>query len=113
VKQNIPKSFAEVAASTPTYRCPECDQPLFRRQAKKGSGFFWGCSGYPECETTLPDNQGSPGESRKEQKKTGKCCPECGKGELVERLTKNGKNQGKTFLGCNQYPECKFTEYSS
>ncbi len=113
VKQNIPKSFAKVAASTPTHRCPDCDQPLFRRKSKRGSGFFWGCSGYPECETTLPDNQGSPGESRKVQKTTGKGCPECGKGELVERLTRNGKNQGKTFLGCNQYPECEFTEYSS
>ena len=113
VKQRAPKSFIDVSKATPSYHCPECKQPLFRRKANNGPGFFWGCSGYPECKTVLPDNKGKPGESRKNQKTTGKGCPECGEGKLIERLVKNGKNQGKKFIGCTQYPECKFTELLS
>jgi len=38
--------------------CPECGKNLIRRKGKKG--FFWGCSGYPECKTTLQDKKGKP-----------------------------------------------------
>ena len=37
--------------------CPTCGKPLVLRTARKGSkagSQFWGCSGYPECKTTLP-----------------------------------------------------------
>lgn len=113
VRQNMPESFKKVSKAKPAFLCPECEQPLFRRKANNGSGFFWGCSGYPECKTTLPDIKGKPGESRKNQKTTGKACPECGKGELIERLVKNGQHQGKKFLGCTQYPACQFSEFLS
>jgi DNA topoisomerase-1 len=36
---------------------------------------------------------------------TGRTCPECGEGELVERWGRFGK-----FTGCNRYPECKYIE---
>ncbi len=36
---------------------------------------------------------------------TGRVCPECGKGELVERWGRFGK-----FISCNRYPECKYIE---
>lgn len=36
---------------------------------------------------------------------TGRTCPECGQGELVERWGRFGK-----FVGCNRYPECKYIE---
>ncbi|MFH0882061.1 MAG: type I DNA topoisomerase [bacterium] len=36
---------------------------------------------------------------------TGRTCPECGKGELVERWGRFGK-----FISCNRYPECKYIE---
>jgi len=112
-KKSIPDSFVKVSESTTKYDCPECDQPLFRRKSTNGSGFFWGCSSYPECSVTFPDNKGIPGKSRKEQKKTGKGCPECEDGELIERVVKNGKKQGSQFIGCSKYPECKFTEFLS
>ncbi|HKK29952.1 MAG TPA: NERD domain-containing protein [Alphaproteobacteria bacterium] len=35
-------------------------------------------------------------------------CPKCG-GRLVERTAKKGPNAGNKFLGCQNYPECKFT----
>ncbi|MGH8477253.1 MAG: topoisomerase DNA-binding C4 zinc finger domain-containing protein [Methylococcales bacterium] len=41
------------------YPCPECKKPLHRRKGHKG--WFWGCSGYPECKVTLPDAKGKPG----------------------------------------------------
>jgi restriction system protein len=37
--------------------CPKCERPMVHRTARRGSTAgtsFWGCSGYPECRTTLP-----------------------------------------------------------
>lgn len=36
--------------------------------------------------------------------KTGASCPDCGKGELVERKTA----KRRTFYSCDRYPDCKF-----
>jgi DNA topoisomerase I len=36
---------------------------------------------------------------------TGRACPQCGEGELVERWGRFGK-----FVSCNRYPDCKFIE---
>ncbi|WP_438862416.1 DUF2034 domain-containing protein [Neptunicella sp.] len=38
-----------------------------------------------------------------------KSCPKCG-GELVERVAKRGANTGHSFLGCSNFPKCRFTE---
>ena len=38
-----------------------------------------------------------------------KVCPKCS-GELVERTAKRGPNAGKTFLGCSNFPKCRYTE---
>ena len=35
-------------------------------------------------------------------------CPHCG-GELVLRVARKGKNAGKKFYGCSNYPKCSFT----
>ena len=35
-------------------------------------------------------------------------CPKCG-ARLVERTARKGPNAGTKFLGCQNYPECKFT----
>lgn len=184
--------------------CPECGKPLRRRKGK--SGFFWGCSGYPECQISLPDSGGKPGRRRDEAVGTCQCggdihespkawqckacnnivwkesfgkklsekqalglltgeqvalkglkgktgrkfdasarivdgkltlvfdaygreepshsrstlkatchqayagnsCPECGKGTLVQRTMKSGKNEGSPFLGCSNYPKCRY-----
>jgi ssDNA-binding Zn-finger/Zn-ribbon topoisomerase 1 len=32
-------------------------------------------------------------------------CPQCKRGDLVERLN---KKTGQSFYGCNRYPDCKF-----
>ncbi len=42
--------------------CPECGKPMFLRNVKKKrkgkASDFWGCSGFPDCKTTLPVNGG-------------------------------------------------------
>ncbi len=47
-----------------SHKCPECEKALIRRKGKKKIKgkikYFWGCSGYPECETTLFDKGGKP-----------------------------------------------------
>jgi len=51
--------------------CPSCGKPMIRR--KSTHGFFWGCSGFPDCKTTMPDSRGKPGKkgtgSRKKYRK--------------------------------------------
>ncbi len=36
-------------------------------------------------------------------------CPRCG-AELVTRMTKSGVNAGSTFLGCSEFPKCRYTK---
>lgn len=36
-------------------------------------------------------------------------CPRCG-GQLVMRIASKGKRQGKRFLGCSNYPQCRYIE---
>ena len=36
-------------------------------------------------------------------------CPKCGS-ELVERTAKKGPNAGRRFLGCENFPRCRFTK---
>ncbi len=72
-------------------KCPECDAPM---TAKRGRfGMFLACTRYPDCKGTKPF-----------VKSTGVKCPDCGKGELAEKKSK----QGRTFYGCTAYPGCKF-----
>jgi ssDNA-binding Zn-finger/Zn-ribbon topoisomerase 1 len=42
-------------------------------QRRKGkNGWFWGCTGYPDCKTTLPDERGKPA-PRASAKPAGRC----------------------------------------
>jgi DNA topoisomerase-3 len=58
-----------------TYHCEKCGKPLIRRPAKKGSGFWWGCSGYPACTERYFDSNGKPmhgaGDADQKKKKNG------------------------------------------
>jgi DNA topoisomerase-1 len=70
-------------------RCPECGRQLQRRVGRYGP--FVGCSGYPECRFVQKDPAAS----------TGVTCPQCHRGELVQKRTRFG-----VFYGCDRYPEC-------
>ena len=108
VKQSAPKEFKTLESNTERFNCPECDHSLVRRKGK--NGFFWGCRNYPECTAILPDNKGRPGKENVKAESTGKACPECEDGVLLKRKINKGKKKGKSFLGCNRYPECGHTE---
>ena len=44
----------EIMPSSSSVLCPKCGKVMLRRKGK--NGFFWSCSGYPECKTTAQDN---------------------------------------------------------
>ena len=69
-------------------QCPKCGKSL--RQVVGKFGPFVACSGYPECKYI-------------HYKKAGFKCPQCKKGDIIERRWKGG-----TFWGCGTYPKCKF-----
>ncbi len=92
---------AAPAVEEPTdKRCEKCGRPMVLKKGRYGD--FLACSGYPECKNTQSLNAGGNG------KALGVACPEpgCG-GELLEKSSK----RGKTFYGCNRYPECKFASW--
>lgn len=71
-------------------KCPEDGGELLIKNSRYGK--FIGCSNYPKCKYTRKIT-------------TGVKCPDCEKGEIVEKKDK----KGKTFFSCSAYPECKFT----
>jgi DNA topoisomerase-1 len=72
--------------------CPKCGGALVMKTGRYGR--FIACSTYPECRHT----QAVP---------IGVACPECGKGQLVEKRSK----RGKMFYGCDRYPECSYASW--
>ena len=80
--------------------CPNCGKPLVIRNGRFGE--FAACSGYPECHYI----------KKKEQEPlidTNIVCPKCGKGTIVERVSKRGRSKGKKFYACSRYPKCDAT----
>ncbi len=73
-------------------KCPQCGNNLVLKTGRYGE--FTACSNYPECKYV-------------KQKTIGVKCPECSDGEIVERRSK----RGKTFYGCNRWPECNFVAW--
>lgn len=74
--------------------CPQCGEVLVLRQGRYG--MFIGCHGYPQCEHTEAIDK--PDETRL-------ACPQCGKGNLLQRRSR----YGKTFYACERYPDCQFS----
>ena len=73
-------------------KCPQCSNNLVLKHGRFGE--FTACSNYPTCKYV-------------KQKTIGVKCPECSQGEIVERRSK----RGKTFFGCNRWPECNFVAW--
>ncbi|HSU29726.1 MAG TPA: type I DNA topoisomerase [Bryobacteraceae bacterium] len=72
--------------------CPQCSSNLVKKFGRYGE--FVACSNYPKCKYI-------------KQKTIGVPCPNCSEGEIVERRSK----RGKTFFGCNRYPDCDFVAW--
>lgn len=77
--------------------CPECGTNLVLRQGQ--FGMFIGCGNYPECEYIVHDLQSATSEQENIT------CPSCNKGKLLARRGQ----RGKTFYGCDHFPQCRFT----
>ena len=73
-------------------KCPQCGSNMVRKYGRYGE--FVACSNYPKCKYV-------------KQKTIGVKCPNCSEGEVVERRSK----RGKTFYGCNRYPDCDFVAW--
>src|SRR5579863_1060975 len=73
--------------------CPQCGNNLVLKNGRFGE--FTACSNYPTCKYV-------------KQKTIGVKCPDCSEGEVVERRSK----RGKTFYGCNRYPDCDFVAWA-
>lgn len=87
-KTTRPLEEDEITVNTP---CPECGGEMIVRTGRYGR--FFACKNYPKCKGTSRLTLGIK-------------CPECG-GEMVEKRTK----RGRTFYGCQQYPNCKFATW--
>jgi DNA topoisomerase-1 len=74
-------------------KCPNCDSQMVQKFGRFGE--FTACSNYPACKYV-------------KQKTIGVKCPNCTEGEVVERRSK----RGKTFYGCNRYPDCDFVSWA-
>jgi DNA topoisomerase-1 len=88
---------ARPAPQLTEHLCPECSKPMLQRMGKRGP--FLGCSGYPDCKTTMNfDAEGKPVRSAKP---TEHVCDKCGK-PMVLREGPRGP-----FLACTGYPKCR------
>jgi DNA topoisomerase-1 len=74
-------------------KCPQCGNNMVQKYGRFGE--FTACSNYPACKYV-------------KQKTIGVKCPECTEGEVVERRSR----RGKTFYGCNRYPDCNFVAWA-
>jgi DNA topoisomerase-1 len=74
-------------------KCPQCGSQLVLKHGRYGE--FTACSNYPACKFV-------------KQKTIGVTCPACGQGEITERRSR----RGRTFYGCNRYPDCDFVAWA-
>lgn len=79
------------------HKCPTCGKTMLQRMGKTGQ--FLGCSGYPECKTTM--SFGADGKPVLSVVPTEHTCDKCGQ-PMVIRQGRRGP-----FLACTGYPKCK------
>ncbi|MBI5346336.1 MAG: type I DNA topoisomerase [Chlamydiae bacterium] len=89
----VPKILSE-------HKCPKCQKPLQKIWSK--SKYFYGCTGYPECEFTIPiEVLEFKKEEYAEDFDWDQNCAKCSS----KMLLRHGRFG--PFLGCSQYPKCR------
>ncbi|MBE0434427.1 MAG: type I DNA topoisomerase [Methylomicrobium sp.] len=78
--------------------CPKCESPLVIKTGRYGK--FIGCSAYPKCKHIEP---------LEKPVDTGVECPQCKKGNLLKRKSRNGK----VFYSCSEYPKCSYAIWNA
>lgn len=76
------------------FDCDVCGHPMVIKLGRFGK--FYACSNFPDCRNT-----------KQITKEIGVTCPECHKGQVIERKSK----RNRLFYGCDRYPECEFTSW--
>jgi DNA topoisomerase-1 len=79
------------------HKCPTCGKTMIKRWGRKGE--FLGCSGYPDCRTTM--NLSPEGAPVVTAQPTEHKCEKCGSAMVL----RNGRRG--PFLGCSGYPKCR------
>ncbi len=92
------ESTSSTGHSSRLHYCPDCKKPLIRREGKKG--VFWGCSGFPDCKTTLHDHNGNPSRQVDERYR----CPIC-----TRQLIKASNAKGDYWYCTGYNKGCKVT----
>ncbi|MBU9198825.1 topoisomerase DNA-binding C4 zinc finger domain-containing protein [Burkholderia gladioli] len=103
------RAAALPSTAGPVTPCPTCGKDM--RRLKGPKGHFWGCSGYPDCTSTLPDVDGKPGPARGAAPPAPSSpagathkCPLCGSPMRLRNGTRGA------FWGCSGYPKCTHTQ---
>ncbi len=78
--------------------CPSCDSPLVFKTGRYGK--FIGCSAYPKCKHIEP---------LEKPMDTTVDCPQCKKGTILKRKSRNGK----IFYSCSGYPKCDYALWNN
>jgi len=89
------KGKLESVEKAEAQKCEKCGGKMLLKEGRFGQ--FLACENYPKCKNT-----------KTILKSSGMKCPECDKGEVVEKRTK----RGKIFWGCSRYPECKYASWN-
>ena len=76
------------------FNCELCGAPMVIKMGRYGK--FYACSRFPDCRNTKPI-----------VKEIGVTCPQCGKGQVIERKSK----KNRIFYGCSRYPDCDFVSW--
>jgi len=95
--RNVKKEREEIT----DIECEVCGKPMLVKWGRNGE--FLACSGFPSCKNTRNFRRLESGGIQVLQDESPEPCPLDG-GKLMVRQGKKG-----VFLGCSNYPECKFT----
>lgn len=101
-KTDIKQSKMDLQEKT-ELTCEKCGSPMILKWGPKGQ--FLACSAFPSCKNTKSFARADDGNLKiEEPEQTDEKCPEDG-APLVVKQGRYGK-----FLGCSNYPKCKFTK---
>lgn len=59
-KPDLEAKSKEAPQASDKHFCPKCEKGLIRRPAKRKGVFWWGCSGFPDCDYKTFDKDGVP-----------------------------------------------------
>lgn len=99
--KSITTADAESVSAPRTNTSKKYGAAAGKASAKKVSPLKKSTSTTTASATTKPATKASPSEK----------CPTCHKGTLEIKKLKSGKNIGKPFLGCNNFPTCNFFQW--